>query len=297
MNAPDPFDQPALPCVRLIKPSPPLSSCVLAYVSRQMDARAGAAAPQLSYFPSTPFCALIWTSGGHLDWGPVAAGAETDFTPLPQGVLLRGPQRKPFVIRSTGSSQAFICLLMPNALHDDGEFDPATWIDQIVPLRSVLGAPWRDMAQAVQAAETDCGRVALIESFLASRRAAGGTAMQPGSHLHWVTWLQGLIERSDTEGLGCSLRQIERRIKSLSGASLRELRVICKVETAFFHICLAMARGQVDWAELAHELGYADQSHLCRVIKRASGFSPTQFLRRIREDEAFWLYRMWWQRL
>ncbi len=297
MNAPDPFDQPVLPCVRLIKPSSALSSRVLAYVSRQMDAQAEVATPQLSYFPSTPFCALIWTLGGFLEWGPVTARADADFTPLPQGVLLRGPQRKPFVLRSTGSSQTFICLLMPNALHDDGEFDPATWIDQIVPLQGVLGASWQGMARAVQAAENDCSRVALIESFLAARRAAGATTMQPGVHLHWVTWLQSLIDRSDTESMGCSLRQIERRIKSWSGASLRELRVICKVETAFFHICLAMARGQVDWAGLAHELGYADQSHLCRVIKRSSGFSPTEFLRRIQEDEAFWLYRMWWQRL
>lgn len=44
---------------------------------------------------------------------------------------------------------------------------------------------------------------------------------------------------------------------------------------------------------LADASGYADQSHLCREVRRVTGFSPEELYRRIQEDEGFWSYRLW----
>ena len=46
-------------------------------------------------------------------------------------------------------------------------------------------------------------------------------------------------------------------------------------------------------ADIAADEGYADQSHLCRVSRRITGFSPEALRVRIAEDEAFWAYRLW----
>lgn len=295
MNAPSPSIKQSLPRLRLFDPSRASSPCVLAYISCRMSARGGEGSPLLSYFPFTPSCALVWTLEGQLGWGPVAT---TEFTPLPGGVLLRGPQRQPFAIRSSGPVRVFICLLMmPDALREGDQIDLGACVDRIVPLSLALGEPWQDMARSVQAAATDVDRVALIEAFLAGRRAVAGAPSRSDDFLHWADWLNGLVERSGSQYIGRSTRQTERRIKSWSGSNLRDLRYICRAETAFFRMCSDMARGRVDLASLAQEVGYADQAHFCRAVKRASGFSPAEFLRRLRCDEAFWAYRLWRQRL
>jgi len=51
--------------------------------------------------------------------------------------------------------------------------------------------------------------------------------------------------------------------------------------------------GEVDWADLALELGYADQPHLCRDTRRYTGFSPEQLRQGLLTQEAFWPYRLW----
>ena len=56
---------------------------------------------------------------------------------------------------------------------------------------------------------------------------------------------------------------------------------------------MAQEAGEVNWAEVADEAGYTDQSHLCRATRRFTGFSPQALARRIAEDETFWTYRVW----
>jgi len=91
-----------------------------------------------------------------------------------------------------------------------------------------------------------------------------------------------------------SPRQVERRIKAMSGRSLREWRSLVRTEGLFF---AARARYEAglpfDWAGLAHDEGFADQAHLVRAAKRITGFCPTEFARRYAEDESFWMYRLW----
>ncbi len=95
-------------------------------------------------------------------------------------------------------------------------------------------------------------------------------------------------------GHGRSLRQVERRIKQWSGQSLRALRRISRAEDTFFQVRQEFEDdGQVLWAALAQDTGYADQAHLCRETRRVTGFSPEELLQRIHGDEAFWPYRIW----
>ena len=106
-------------------------------------------------------------------------------------------------------------------------------------------------------------------------------------------WYEGLMLRAATSGLGRSARQMERRIKQWTGQPLRELSGISRSEQAFFQTLLAFEQGELNWAELANEMGYTDQSHLCRQTRRLTGFPPDELRRRIAQDEGFWLYRLW----
>ena len=97
--------------------------------------------------------------------------------------------------------------------------------------------------------------------------------------------------RAATSSAGRSLRQIERRVKTWAGLPMRELRAVSRAERAF--LAAMSSEGPVNWAELAADTDYADQSHLCRETRRMTGFSPDDLRRRIVSEEAFWAYRLW----
>ena len=77
-------------------------------------------------------------------------------------------------------------------------------------------------------------------------------------------------------------------------ACVRELRGFGKAEQAFFDtIAAEAAQGSVKWAEAAAGAGFSDQSHLCRVTRRITGYAPQALYDGIYGGEAFWVYRIW----
>ena len=91
-----------------------------------------------------------------------------------------------------------------------------------------------------------------------------------------------------------SPRQVERRIKTYSGRSLREWQTLVRTESAFFAARDRYEAGAAfNWATLALDEGFADQAHLSREVKRITGFSPSEFTQRFIDDESFWMYRLW----
>lgn len=274
-------------------PALSLSSCVRAYVTRSTLGATLSAEQRLNYFPATPSCVLTWLVSGSIDWVQAVEGGTR--APPPPGVLFRGPQRQPYVASAAGPMQAFICVLMPDALHALTGVDPGAWVDRVVPLEDVLGAEWVTMAQAVQRAPDDVSRVATLEAFLAPRWQA---ARQEGQAGEWAVarykdWARGLAARAALSGLGRSVRQAERRIKAWAGLPMRQLLEFGRAEALFLGVHEAQREGPVRWPQVADRVGFSDQAHLCRAVRRATGFSPDEFRRRQASDEAFWLYRTW----
>lgn len=83
------------------------------------------------------------------------------------------------------------------------------------------------------------------------------------------SWLISLTARGTRTPLGVGLRQVQRRIKSLTGQSQRDLELYARIEDAFaYAVCHAQ-----DLASIAANTGYSDQSHLGREVKRVTGLS------------------------
>jgi AraC-like DNA-binding protein len=91
------------------------------------------------------------------------------------------------------------------------------------------------------------------------------------------------------------LRQSERRIKQWTGWSLRKLQGSVRGEAAFFAVMEAMLEDRVDWAQIALDNGFSDQSHFIRETRRITGFSPEALRHGFNTDEAFYIYRAWAQ--
>lgn len=281
--------------VRLWLPHPSLSGCVRAVVSRSTVGigRNWPESWQYNHFPASPLCGISWFLQGHselIDDGLPAQPASQGQRLPP--VYFGGPLTRPIVSRNSTEGHVLMLILLPDAVQALTGLNPAEWLDRCEPLQDVFGAEWQALSDAILAAADDDARVALIEDFLLPRwQAARPQTATPGL-LRLQDWAQALALRAATSGAGRSLRQAERRIKGWTGLPMRELRGLGRSEQAFFRT-LEQGDEPVRWADVAADVGYADQSHLCRETRRVTGFAPAELRSRIAHDESFWIYRIW----
>jgi len=285
---------------RLWLPRVALASCVRAGLLRDTRGLALSDWQRFTHLPAGGFCAITWWFEGEIEAAP--PGVAVDLAtprrrlagphPLGRPVLLSGPHTQPTVYWSPGSSHALMLVLMPDALHAMTGVATDRLVNGLVDATTVLPADWVAMCDAVLRAADDDARLALIDDFLTPRwraaRPRHGLAAQ-----HVGDWVQAMAMRAATSTAGRSLRQMERRIKRWAGLSLREAKALSRAERAFVLGMAAHRAGPVNWAEMAGDLGYADQSHLCRVTRRITGYAPEELRRLVDTDERMWAYRLW----
>lgn len=283
---------PPLPLTaRLIAPRRALASCVRAYITRDTTALPPLPHEQrFNHFPATTFCSITWFIEGEAQYLTQCRAAE------PDGRLARvvfgGPQNRPRLSYNPGPVRAFMVMLLSPAAHALTGLDLAAHADRLTPVEQVFDEGWLGMTQAVLHAPDDESRVRLLEAFLEPRwRQAREESRAPGHALG--DGLQALITYMAASGWGRSMRNLERRIKAWAGQPMRTLRRLHRAEQTFTLNRDPMIAGDTSWAEVALRAGYADQAHFCRETRDVTGHSPSELLREIQCNEAYWLYRIW----
>ena len=276
-------------------PRPSLSGCMRGVMVRNTLGVELPAAQRFNYFPASPLCSISWWFAGDSEMVPFTTQASLDAprTAVPARICFHGPATQPKLSWNPGQGHGMMLLLMPDALHRLTGIEGSQYLDRFVDVRDMFPPTWLALCEAVMQQNDDTARVETIQDFLEPlwQEARPMRALQ----LHrYQDWAQSLALRAATSAPGRSLRQVERRIKQWAGLPMRELRGFGRAEQAFFRGLLAGETGtSPHWAELAESSGYADQSHLCRETRRITGFSPDDLYRRIRDEEAFWSYRLW----
>jgi AraC-like DNA-binding protein len=269
---------------RLIAPRVSLASCVRACIVRSTLGVSLAPHERFNYFPATPTCSITWFVQGSAERMP---GSQ----PLPGPIVFRGPHTGPTVSYNPGPVQVLMVLVMPDALRAMTGIDASQHVNRLSPAQDVFDAAWLSMLRSVLEAPDDAARVQLIEDFLDPRWQAARSGAW-GNARSYPDWTRSLATRAAMSGLGRGMRQVERRIRAWSGLPLRTLRGLTRAERSLVGASGAHACGRLNWAELAADAGYADQSHLCRESRRLSGLSPGELMQHMRGDEGFWVYRV-----
>jgi AraC-like DNA-binding protein len=241
----------------------------------------------LSRFPATTSCSLSWFLTG----SAVRPGVEQ---PVLERTVFRGPHTQPVVARHRGPLHMFILLLAPDALCQMTAIRVDRFLNCICPLTAALDESWQAMALNVLHARSDEDRVKLVEMFLeprwraerSSNRVSWGPAKRQGE------WSRAAISRVHKFAEGRRKRQLERRIRTMTGWSARGLKNLARVEDALLMAARA-TQPRVHWASIAAEAGYADQSHLCRELRRYTGLSPHQLWLHLQNEQALWVYKAW----
>jgi AraC-like DNA-binding protein len=237
-----------------------------------------------NYFPATPSCSITWFIQG-------SAERPSSGERLPGPIVFRGPHTGPTVSYNPGPVQVFMMLMLPDALRAITGIDAGRHVNRVSAAHEVFDATWLSTLRSVLQAPHDAARVQLIEDFMHPRWQAA----RSGAWVHarsYRDWTRALAMRAALSGLGRSMRQVERRVRAWSGLPLRTLHGLSRAERSFFGATGAHARGHLNWAEVAVDAGYADQSHLCRETRRMTGISPQELMRRMQDDEGFWVYRI-----
>ncbi len=195
--------------------------------------------------------------------------------PLPR-TFANPPCNQPTVSWSTGPVLAISLGIYPDA-----------W--------SILAERCDFVAMLERAFEPDEDALKNWERFCAALEVAWHEAQKNAAHpypsaVRTITdWARSLIARAALGGPGRGVRSIERRLRRWSGHTQQSLAFYAGFENLHR---IAVRTKEAPLAEIAVAAGYSDQSHMGRVVRRATGFSPARLNHLIATEEAFWCYRL-----
>ncbi|AUX34529.1 MULTISPECIES: helix-turn-helix domain-containing protein [Sorangium] len=186
-------------------------------------------------------------------------------------VWLSGVATRPFGYRLPAELHAVIVLLEAWVIPAWFGLDAGRLVDRRIDLRDAIGAARvAGLLSAVRREGTPHGRLLSVRRWAAAlppRAAAPAPALRDA----------GLVDR-DAAGLaralGVSLRQSERLLQRHHGVTLREMKGIRRFQRALEHFDEGLS-----WAALSADAGFADQSHLCRAVRRYAGMTPAALRR------------------
>ena len=191
-------------------------------------------------------------------------------------VSLSGPHTRPFVLDTSRPLVALGVHLRPIALASLFRVNAAELRNRHLPLEDLLGVHRLDVWYRLREAATAGQRIQIVSEWLIERLTG---SPQP----HWAV-LPALRRLRQ----GIDKVQI---IANAAGLSERRLGTVFCEQTGLgpkmharlrrFHRAIDNVSGTtVNWARLASDAGYYDQSHLIRDFKYFSGLTPQGYLLR-----------------
>jgi AraC-like DNA-binding protein len=203
----------------------------------------------------------------------------------PGAALAWGVHNYKFERKLVGVGQVFGIKFRPGGFRPFFGRPVAELTDRSMPLHEIFGADTEQLGTAVLASKVDREQVALVETFLCRRLPARDPGVDAAANAvrtvlenASVCTVEDLVER-----VGSSQRSLQRLFRNYVGVSpkwvIRRHRLQQAAERA--------AQGRrVDWAALAVELGYFDQSHLIKEFRRQLGCSPAEYAAACRQARA-----------
>lgn len=243
-----------------------LDSSVIGYVGGEIAER-GTMARRV--IPARPNCFIqIVLEGRH--W---LYDLETrEHREAPQAGLFGPLTHYRYDMEVTGALRTFCARLQPAAAGRLFGLDPVGLVDNFVALNLPHG-----LLATLQSAASWEAMVEPVETWLqslAKDRAGDDPVARQATRLRQMRGMVPIQDLADASGL--SLRHFQRRFRALTGLNPKHYARICRIGHAVHRKEL---EPETSWTALAHESGYADQSHFIRDFKALTGTLPRTFLR------------------
>jgi AraC-like DNA-binding protein len=224
------------------------------------------------------FWSVEWSlpPGAHHDQAVVAHPCG-HLTVEDDGAWLHGVVTRRFEVRLTGAGRAVGANLRPGAMSALTEPPLARLTDRRLPLAEVMPAA-PDPAK-VDAAESQAAGMDALEDWfrrLAPTRRRGAELVDEAVDLVVTRTDLTRVDALAAE-VGVTVRTLQRRFDRHLGVGPKWVLRRCRIQDA---LGVIEDGGEVDWAVLAVELGFADQSHFTNAFTALVGSPPGEYTRR-----------------
>ena len=154
--------------------------------------------------------------------------------------------------------------------------------DAVVPLRDAWGSVASEIAERVLAARDDGERVRLLDAELLARRRRAADARVRRAVVAIEAARGAVRVAALARGLGVGERQLERLFDERVGIGPKVLARVARVQ----ELLALLDAGGATWGDLAARLGYADQSHLARDVRKVADLTPAELARTRMSDSS-----------
>jgi AraC-like DNA-binding protein len=148
--------------------------------------------------------------------------------------------------------------------------------DQMIPLTDVLGALGEALLDELASAPNTSARIAALDRRLATlrerARSPDSRVREAVARIMCAPAEAGVAELARYIGVG--ERQLERIFAERVGLGPKAFARVARFQALLRRV--GDTEVSVPWAALALELGYSDQAHMAREVKRLSGMTPTE---------------------
>jgi AraC-like DNA-binding protein len=191
-------------------------------------------------------------------------------------VLLIGQMRRYMLIEPTGTVRILGVRFWPGGAYPFITLPQHELADNVFGLDAVWGGIVPEIESRLRDARTTAELVSLIESLLLARlnqfRAPDEAVLAAVALIFRSGGLMSIGTLADE--MGMSLRQLDRRFNSRVGLTPKALCRIIRLQRL---LKMLEHKGSPEWARLALECGYYDQSHLIKEFRAFAGKEPTSY--------------------
>jgi AraC-like DNA-binding protein len=184
-----------------------------------------------------------------------------------------GQMTQPVLVSPTGAVQLLGIRFAPGGALPFFPIPQGEMTNRIAPLADIAGALDREFASQVYEARQLPEKIAVIETLLIKRMRAEenrGASLRIAISEIVSSGGQTSVDRLASD-LGVSGRQLERRFMNEVGLGPK---LLCRI-LRFQQVFRAVERADKNWARIAADCGYHDQSHLIRDFRQFAGQTPS----------------------
>ena len=212
----------------------------------------------------------------------ITGGDGAAITIGPGEAFVAGVHQRAALSRSNGAQAGMHIFLPLPSVRRLLDAPMTEMVDRVVPLDALLGHAARMLGRSLREATGLAERVALLDRALQQRLARSAALCPQQAHA-----IDRLRRRPDLDimtiarDIGWSRKHLADRVRDAVGVGPRSFRRLLR----FQQVTAAAARSdRPDWAALAHDGGYCDQSHLIREFREFAGMTPGMFADRLLES-------------
>lgn len=193
-----------------------------------------------------------------------------------------GVKRDKFTRHLEGSGRVLGVKFRPGGFRPFMNAQMSTLTDRTLPIENIFGHAGNRLAAEVGAEGDNESQIRLIHRFFSRLAPSGATVGETLSSAVELIASDPTLGRVDdlAQRLGTGVRHLQRLFAEHVGINPKWVIQRCRVR----RVGEAALGNDPQWAELALELGYSDQTHLTREFKSTFGSPPARYAQACADD-------------